>query len=616
VQESSNEWLRVAFLGAVTRFSISPESTHPGTEQITMNPPPVLSVLSRPTRPAIAARRLPGCRRLLLTLAAASLAISPVARALDELGSPTFNTAVGVGALSSNNGGHDNLAAGANALHFNTTGYSNTASGPGALYYNTGGIENTASGRGALFSNTNGSSNTATGFNALLNNTSSSNTASGANALYANTNGSDNAAFGASALFSNTDGYFNTASGSSALFTNTTGFDNTASGTSALSSNTTGHDNTASGYLALSLNSTGNFNTAAGSNALASNTGSSNSAFGRASLYLNTSGSLNTAIGTNALYNNSTGGNNSASGYEALFSNTTGSANTASGYLALLYNTTGNNNTGSGFQALVNNTTGGNNVAVGYQSLNKNVAGTNNTAVGLRALQNNINGGSNIGIGASAGASSSGSYNIYLGNAGATESNVMRLGTNVTQKNTYIAGIFGVTIPSGTGAAVMIDSNGHLGTVTSSERFKDAIQPMDKASEAILALKPVRFLYKPEVDPKAIPQFGLIAEQVAKVNPDLVVRDGEGAIYSVRYEAVNAMLLNEFLKEHRKVETQETALAEVKALVGKQAALIAEQQEQMNVLALTLKAQASQIQKVSARIETCAPAAQVAVYRR
>src|SRR5205814_6573041 len=108
------------------------------------------------------------------------------------------------------------------------------------------------------------------------------------------------------------------------------------------------------------------------------------------------------------------------------------------------------------------------------------------------------------------------------------------------------------TVPSGVG--VIVGSNGQLGTVVSSARFKDAIQPMDKASEAILALKPVTFRYKKDLDPDGIPQFGLVAEDVQKINPDLVARDEQGKPYTVRYEAVNAMLLNEFLKEHQTVQ--------------------------------------------------------------
>ena len=156
-----------------------------------------------------------------------------------------------------------------------------------------------------------------------------------------------------------------------------------------------------------------------------------------------------------------------------------------------------------------------------------------------------------------------GDNNIDIGNVGvAGESSNIRIGTVGTQTATFIAGIHGATVASAVG--VVVDVNGHLGTVTSSARFKEKIKPMDKASEAILALKPVTFRYKEELDPDGIPQFGLVAEEVEKINPDLVVRDAEGKINSVRYEAVNAMLLNEFLKEHRKVEEQQATIAQMK----------------------------------------------------
>src|SRR5213076_460956 len=154
-----------------------------------------------------------------------------------------------------------------------------------------------------------------------------------------------------------------------------------------------------------------------------------------------------------------------------------------------------------------------------------------------------------------------GSNNIDIGNAGvAGEGATIRIGTQGTQTATFIAGVSGATIAKS--VAVFVDASGHLGTKTSSERFKDAVKPMDKASETIFALKPVTFRYKHELDPEGIPQFGLVAEDVEKVNPDLVARDDQGKPYSVRYEAVNAMLLNEFLKEHRKVEKLEATVVQ------------------------------------------------------
>jgi hypothetical protein len=168
-----------------------------------------------------------------------------------------------------------------------------------------------------------------------------------------------------------------------------------------------------------------------------------------------------------------------------------------------------------------------------------------------------------------------------------------------TQTSTFIAGISGATVAGGVG--VIIDANGQLGTVVSSERFKGEIKPMDKASEAILALKPVTFRYKHELDPKGIPQFGLVAEEVEKVNPDLVARDADGKVYTVRYEAVNAMLLNEFLKEHLKVEEQQAMIGRLKQDFQSK---LAEQQKQ-------IKALASGLEKISNQLELNKPAPQM-----
>jgi uncharacterized coiled-coil protein SlyX len=192
-----------------------------------------------------------------------------------------------------------------------------------------------------------------------------------------------------------------------------------------------------------------------------------------------------------------------------------------------------------------------------------------------------------------------GDNNIDIGNNGVgTDSNTIRIGTVGTQTATYVAGIFGTGVA---GVTVLVDSSGHLGVLTSSERFKDEIKPMDTASEAILALRPVTFRYKHEIDPNGIPQFGLVAEEVEKVNPDLVARDAQGKVFTVRYEAVNAMLLNEFLKEHRTVE-------ELKANGAKQEATIAQMKAGIEALTANLKKQEAQIQKVSAELEMSKPA--------
>ena len=298
----------------------------------------------------------------------------------------------------------------------------------------------------------------------------------------------------------------------------------------------------------------------------------------------------NTATGTNALFNNTTGDNNTADGYYALYSNTTGSSNTADGAAALYSNTTGYSNTADGYYALFSNTTGYSNTAAGYDALNDNTSGNSNTADGFNALASNSTGNNNVAVGYEAGLNlTTGSNNIDIGAAGvAGESGRIRIGTPGKQTDTLIAGIYGKTIASG--VQVIIGSGGKLGTIQSSSRYKEAIKPMEKASEALLALEPVTYRYKHDLDPDAIPQFGLIAEQVEKVNPDLVARDEEGKVTTVRYEAVNAMLLNEFLKEHRKVEEQ--------------AGMMAQMKKQIEALTAT-------VQKVSDRIELSRPAPQV-----
>jgi hypothetical protein len=298
----------------------------------------------------------------------------------------------------------------------------------------------------------------------------------------------------------------------------------------------------------------------------------------------NQTGFQNTANGSGALSGNTTGSDNTANGYNALVSNSTGQGNTANGYTALLKNTVGSNNTANGFETLVFNTSGVNNTADGVNALANNTTGQNNTADGVSALVNNTIGHGNIALGFSAGINlTTGSNNIDIGAPGvAAEANTIRIGKSGTQTKTFIAGISGKTVASGVG--VLINTSGQLGTVVSSARFKEAIKPMDKASEAILALEPVTFRYKKDLDPDGIPQFGLVAEQVEKVDPDLVARDETGKVYSVRYEAVNAMLLNEFLKEHARVQ---------------------EQQKQIDALTMGL-------QKVSAQLEANKAAPQLA----
>ncbi len=366
---------------------------------------------------------------------------------------------------------------------------------------------------------------------------------------------------------------------------------NTAEGDGALQSLTNGSINTAIGYQALFNNTTGGANTANGAQALFSNTsGGGNTAMGSGSLFSSIDGIENTAIGNEALYSNTSGNYNTGTGINALFNNTNGSENTANGFAALELNMTGNRNTGSGSTALFQNSTGSGNTANGYAALFSNKTGSNNTALGYLSGQNLTSGSNNIDIGAN-----------VLGKAG--EANTIRIGTKGTQKSTFIAGIAGTAV---SGSEVIVTATGKLGVATSSARFKEAIKPMDRASEAILALKPVSFRYKEDIDPERIPQFGLVAEEVEKVNPDLVGRDEDGKVDSVRYEAVNAMLLNEFIKEHQTVQ-------ELKSIVAKQEATATQQQTEIKALAASLKEQATQIQKVSAQIEVTKPAPQVLV---
>jgi hypothetical protein len=353
-----------------------------------------------------------------------------------------------------------------------------------------------------------------------------------------------------------------------------------------------------------------------GSQTLESNSGNWNSAVGAGTLFFNTTGSNNTAVGDAALSDNTTASENTAIGAFALFSNTTGGTpsgsgrgevgpNTAVGALALASNTTGGANTAVGYQALgsiqnsgistavgfeaLANSTSAENEAFGYKALTNNTAGIDNTAIGNAALYNNTSGFDNVALGDSAGLNqTTGSENVYIG--------VGMAGVAGESNACYIGSIFGQTAVSG--VPVLVSSNNKLGTLTSSKRFKEDIKPMDNASEVILALRPVTFHYKNEIDSQGVPQFGLVAEDVEKVNPALVVRDKEGKPYTVRYDQVNAMLLNEFLKEHGKVQEQEVTIMQL--------------QKEMRTVVECLKEQDSRIQKVSDQIELGKPTPRIA----
>jgi hypothetical protein len=401
----------------------------------------------------------------------------------------------------------------------------NTGMGTGALgtAATNGGTDNTASGYHALYSNTTGSSNTAAGYEALLNNTTGiQNTACGEVALYTNTTGDSNTASGGGALFSNTTGIANTASGVQALLSNTTGDFNTASGVSALLNNTTGSNNTASGHGALQANTSGVDNTASGVAALVSNT----------------IGNYNTASGYGALLSNAGGNYNNASGYYALHNNSGGSQNSATGVQALYANKTGNYNTASGTDALYANTTGSTNIALGYK------AGYSLTT---------------------------GSNNIDIGNLGtAAESGTIRIGTPSTHLATYIAGIYGTAV---TGASVVVSYSGQLGVTVSAERFKTAVAPMGSYTAKLSQLRPVTYHLK--TDPAGALQTGLIAEEVAKIYPELVIRDQNGRIDGVRYDELAPMLLNEAQQQAARIRDLEQQVSELKDLKQQMAVMSA-----------------------------------------
>jgi Chaperone of endosialidase len=368
----------------------------------------------------------------------------------------------------------------------------------------------------------------------------------------------------------------------------------TAEGQNALQSLTSGAANTALGAYSLFSTTTASFDTAVGAGALDLNiTGDANTAVGAAALLLNTGGTQNTALGAAALESNDTGQDNTATGALALFNNTIGGGNTANGALALFHNAIGLYNTATGGQALFSNT-GSGNTANGAAALIGNTIGNNNTAIG-RGTLSVTTGDGNTALGANAGnALTTGVNNIDIGVdviGVAGESNTIRIGANLPEtpgaSACHIGGIYNQLVDPATASSMAIDVTGKLGTSVSSRRFKHDIKPMDKASEAILALKPVTFHYKS--DAKNTPCFGLIAEEVAGVNPDLVVRNKNGEIWSVRYDQVNAMLLNEFLKEHKKVQDLETT--------------VAQQQKGMEILTAQLKEQAAQILKIGAQVE-------------
>jgi trimeric autotransporter adhesin len=338
---------------------------------------------------------------------------------------------------------------------------------------------------------------------------------------------------------------------------------NTAEGTSALLSRTSGGYNTAVGLFSLLSLTDGNFNTGVGAGTLLSNTAD-----------------LNTATGAGALLSNVTGSDNTANGAFALFSNTTGSYNTATGVNALSSNTEGLNNNAFGWGALTNNVSGNGNTAVGYQAA-INANGSNNTALGA-------------GAGLSWGVAGE---NVCIGQ-GVTGSFFDGAITRIRNIGTFaLGGATNVVIASIGGIG-----DGELGYNAFSRRYYEDIQPVDKASETLFALKPVSFRGKNNIAAANVKLYGLIAEDVATVDPDLVVYNSEGQPETLRLESINAMLLNEFLKEHLKVQQQEDRIVKLEGTVG--------------ALTAQLREQAAQIQKVRAQTELSRPSARTVLNDR
>jgi hypothetical protein len=322
------------------------------------------------------------------------------------------------------------------------------------------------------------------------------------------------------------------------------------------------------------------------------NYGTGNTFLGENAGNFTMTGGSNTASGYQTLFSNTTGYNNTASGVTTLYYNTTGYGNTANGASALESNTTGHSNTASGLSALFSNTAGFYNTASGLFALYSNTSGNSNTANGLAALRNNTTGNGNTAIGYQAGFNlTTGSNNIAIDNLGvADEANTTRIGDSQTR--TFIAGIRGVTTANANAIAVVIDSAGQLGTVSSSRHVKDNIADMGEASSTLMKLRPVTFHYKSDRNPKGRSlQYGLIAEEVEKVAPNLVARSADGEIETVFYQHLTPMLLNEYQKQQRTIEAQSAMLARQTmriAALEKQAAEVAELRQQMARVTATL----------------------------
>ena len=340
------------------------------------------------------------------------------------------------------------------------------------------------------------------------------------------------------------------------------GYDNTAAGSYALNSESSGALNAALGFEALYRNTTGSLNTAVGGSALFGNTtGTNNVAAGTYALHLNADGTYNTVAGSYAMYYNTSGFQNTAIGASALESNTTGYRNTAVGESALAGNTAAIGNTAIGDRALQSSFGGNSNTALGQSAMNYSTSGASNTALGAYSLENNFTGSNNIAIGYYAGANNQdqASNNVDIASMGSyNDSGAIRIGTAGTHTSAFIAGIGSAQL---TGAAVFVNSSGQLGVLASSSRYKTQIAAMGASSGKLDQLRPVTFHLKN--DPQGALQFGLIAEEVDRVYPDLVIRDETGAIQGVRYDELAPMLLNEIQLQRAVINSQADKLAEL-----------------------------------------------------
>lgn len=485
---------------------------------------------------------------------------------------PITQEYINIGALIKYDSITEAISIGTNALFFNTSGQNNVAFGRSALQDNTIGNDNISIGEGTLKSNISGSDNIGLGNSALTQNVSGDqNIAIGVNTLTSMQNNSNNVAIGSNVLEVSTANN-NTSVGAYSMQNNLSGVNNSAYGFSALNKNISGNNNTAIGNSSLMANLASE-NTAIGNNAMFTNTsGSSNTCLGCESLFLNNQGSQNVAIGRHALYNND-GNQNTAVGTEALNSNTTGSLNSGFGIFSLMSNTSGDRNTAFGCVSMIENTIGERNTAIGSFSNAFCVSGNLNCAVGNDSLMNNLNGNSNTSIGAlsllslSSGSNNiglgqnsgnnleTGDANIYIGSdntfaiaTSVSESNTTKIG-NAGTTHTFVSGIRGTTTDIPDAVPVLIDSSGQLGTLSSSIKYKENIEDMNDHSKFIYDLRPVVFNYKTH---KKM-QYGLIAEEVDKVNPELVVyKDKEPE--TVHYDKLITVLLNEVQRLNKEVK--------------------------------------------------------------